>query len=101
VIQHNGVHSHEHPITKRRAMDNGIMSDSTFLTHSQRRIFVEVKRAVILNVRAATDDDGAGISADDCVIPDTHSFVNGDITDNHRIRANKYVFRNSAPLAFE
>jgi hypothetical protein len=101
MIQHSGIHSYQHSISECRAMENDIMSDSTLFAYRQESIGIEVERAVILNVGASPDDNGAGICAYNRVVPDAHSLVKSNITDDHRIRSNEDVFRNGRPFALK
>src|SRR2546427_10522798 len=90
---------YQHLVTQRRTVNDSAMPDGTFITNCERRAWIYMKRAIILDVRPATDDDRRGIGAYDGVVPDTRAFMDGDVANYHRAGGYKDVFFYGRPYA--
>src|SRR5579883_413793 len=91
VREDNGVHANKYMVTYRRAMHDSAVTDRTLIPNRQGRILIDVQHAVILNIGAASNDDGRAISSHDRIVPDAGPFANGDIANDHRARGNEDV----------
>jgi hypothetical protein len=60
-----------------------------------------MQRAIVLDIGMMPDDDGRGITANDGIVPDAGSLVNGDIANNHRAGRDKDIFGNGGPYTLK
>src|SRR6266702_5927527 len=62
VRQHNCIHGDQHTIAHRRSVDDGSMPNGTLVAKREGCIHVYMQCTVVLDVRAAADDDGCAIA---------------------------------------
>src|SRR5437660_3031480 len=98
--QHSSIHPNQHMIAYGCAVDNGAVSNCTLVANGEGCIGIDVQGAVVLNVGTATDDNGCGVPAHDCVIPDAGAFVDDDVANDHCTRGDKYVVCDGRPDTF-
>src|SRR5579872_4906554 len=81
----------------RRAMHYGAVSDRAFIADGQGRVRIDMQRAVILYIRAPTDDDRGHVATHYGIVPDARAFCYSDIANNHCAGRDKYIVRDGGP----
>src|SRR5260370_20705290 len=86
-------------VTHGRAVNDSPMPYGAFVAYSKRRIGIHVQRAIVLDVRPATNHDGSRIAPYHSIVPNTCTLSNSDIADHCRARCNENILSNSGPNA--
>src|SRR5437667_12222413 len=97
--EHCGIHAYQDMMSQGRTVDNGTMPNGTLIANSKRGVGIQMERAIILDIRAATYDDGSGITTHDGIVPDAGGFVDGDVADNHCAGADEDIIGDGEPYA--
>src|SRR5262245_50630217 len=90
-VQHDCAHPDNRAVFDRAAFEQRAVTDGYVFLDDRGDIGRGVNDGVVLNVRAAPDDDPALVAAQHDAVPDARAVADLDVTDDHRSRGYKNI----------